>query len=591
MKAIKMKALKKKGPIMTKLFFRKILIVSVLVSLAACQSDESQTPIETSESQSTIEYDTIIKNGVIYDGSGERPYQADIAIMGDQIAIIGDLSNAKAKQVIDANNKAVAPGFINMLSWAPTSLIDDGRALSDIKQGVTLEVFGEGWSMGPLSKESKDYMARSFDLDVETEIKWSTLGEYMDYMQQKGVSVNIASFVGATTLRAYQMGQENRAPTEQEMETMRQLTHQAMQEGAMGLGSSLIYAPAFFATTEELTELAKVVGEYNGMYISHMRSEGNGIEKAVDELIQIAKEADVAAEIYHLKFAGRNNWHKFDAIIKKINDARAQGLAITADMYTYKAGGTGLEATMPPWASEGGDEALVERLNDKKIRAEILAQMNQQSDDWENLYLASGAEGIVLVGLTKPHLLKFQGKSIAEVAKLRGQSAVETIADLIIEEKKRIDAVFFLMSDENIKRKAVLPWLSFASDAGAYAPEGTVLNRPVHPRAYGTFSRVLGRYVRQEKLMSLAEAIRKLSGLPASNLKLKKRGQLRQGYFADVVVFDPNLIIDKATFDQPHQLSEGIEQVFVNGVQVLKDGQHTNLMPGRFVHGPGYRKP
>lgn len=568
--------------------FKFFFAIIVLISLNACQGEPVSKQEEIVEPEKI--YDTIIKNGTIYDGSGGTVYQADLAILDDRIAKIGKLDSAKAAQIIDAKGKAVAPGFINMLSWAPTSLMEDGRGLSDIMQGVTLEVFGEGWSMGPVSEHSKQFMIRSFDLDSDMDVPWNSLGEYMDFMEQKGVSPNIASFVGATTLRMYQLGQQNRAPSDAEMQTMRQLTHQAMQEGAMGLGSSLIYAPAFFATTEELTELAKVVGEYDGMYISHMRSEGNAIGKAVDELIQIAKDADVAAEIYHLKFAGQDNWDKFDTIVGKINRAREQGLAITADMYTYKAGGTGLAATMPPWASEGGNDALVERLKDPQTRAKIISQMQVKSDEWENFYLASGAAGIKLVGLSNPELKQYVGMSVAQVAAARHQKPVDTIADLIVIEGARIDSVFFLMSDENIKRKAVLPWLSFASDAGAYSAQGKILEKPVHPRAYGTFARVLGQYVRQEKLMSLSEAVRKLSGLPAKNLKLKQRGLLMEGYYADVVVFDPDTIIDKATFDQPHQLAVGMQQVFVNGSQVLKNGKHTGKMPGRFVHGPGYKQ-
>lgn len=575
---------------MTAIRFKLLLMFFILTALCACQQNNGSIEDNNAVAGPPDVYDIIIRNGMIYDGSGKPGYRADLAIIDDRIVKIGDLEPAIADIIIDAKNKAVAPGFINMLSWAPTSLIEDGRGLSDIVQGVTLEVFGEGWSMGPVSEQGKQFMIDSFDLDPDMEIPWNSLGEYMDFMENKGVSPNIASFVGATTLRMHQLEQQNRAPNEQEMQTMRQLTHQAMQEGAMGLGSSLIYAPAFFATTEELTELAKVVGEYNGMYISHIRSEGNSIEKAVDELIQIARDANVAAEIYHLKFAGQDNWHKFDKIINKINLAREQGLAITADMYTYTAGGTGLAATMPPWASEGGNAALVERLKDGKTRRKIISQMTTKSNDWENLYLASGSDGIKLIGLSNPKLKKYIGMTIETISALRHQEPVETIADLIIEEQARIDAVYFLMNDRNIKRKAVLPWLSFSSDAGAYSAQGKILESPVHPRAYGSFARVLGQYVRQDKLMSLAEAIRKLSGLPAKNLKLKQRGLLVEGYFADVVVFDPETIIDKATYDKPHQLAVGMHHVLVNGTQVLKDGQHTGKLPGRFIRGPGYKE-
>lgn len=570
--------------------FVALLAIITAFFLAGC--GEPQQPEATVESgaDASFQYDAIIRGGTVYDGGGQPGAVADIAIADDRIAAVGDLSGATAEMVIDATGKAVAPGFVNMLSWAPASLLEDGQGLSDIAQGVTLEVFGEGWTMGPLPEGEglPRFVTDILNMDPNEKPPWTTLGEYMEYLERGGVSPNVASFVGATTLRLHQIGQEDRAPTEQEMETMRELTRQAMEEGALGLGSSLIYPPAFFATTEELVELAKVVGEYGGMYISHMRSEGNSIEAAVDELITIAREANIPAEIYHLKFAGKNNWDKFDTIIKKIETARAAGIRITADMYTYPAGGTGLTATMPPWGSDGGLEALRERLRDPQIRAKIIEEMNTPTDEWENMLQSAGAEGILLIGFQNDEFKPYIGKTLAEVAKLRGASPAETAVDLIEQDGSRVEAMYFMMSEENIKKKIALPWVSFGSDAEALAPQGKVLDRPLHPRTYGTFARLLGHYVRDEKVIPLADAIRKLTSFPAETLGIKNRGRLKEGYFADVVVFDPDTIQDHATFEKPHQLSTGVQHVFVNGVRVFKNGEHTGATPGKFVRGPGY---
>ncbi len=537
----------------------------------------------------SADYDTIIRNGLVVDGSGQPGTKTDVGIRGDRIAEIGDLSSAHGTNEIDASGQVVAPGFINMLSWAVGSLLKDGRGLSDIKQGVTLEVFGEGWSMGPLADNAETKLMLKEFLGEDEEVKWTSLGEYLQFLQQQGVSPNIASFVGATSLRIHQVGFDNRPPTAAEMANMKALTHQAMQEGAMGLGSSLIYPPAFFASTEELVELAKVVGEYDGMYISHMRSEGNRIEQSVEELITIAREGGIGAEIYHLKMAGKQNWGKLPAVVKMIEDARAEGLNITTDMYTYVAGGTSLSACFPPWASDGGQDALLQRLQDPETRATIIEAMRTNADDWENLYYGAGPAGVLLSSIEADGLKGYIGKTVEEIAIERGTNPEETIANLVLESENTIGAVFFLMSEGNVKAQMKLPWMSFGSDAAAQAPEGEVLEQGAHPRTYGNFARVLGKYVRDEKVITLEEAIYKLSALPAHNLKIADRGKLQKDFYADVVVFDPKTISDHATFAQPHQLSTGVSHVWVNGQQVLKDGEHTGALPGQVVHGPGYR--
>ncbi len=566
------------------------LLVAAIVALSGCGESQKPEAVVQTDHKPSVHYDTIIHSGTLYDGSGKPGVKGDIAIDGDRIVAMGNLADATADNTIDATGKAVAPGFVNMLSWAVSSLMDDGRGLSDIVQGVTLEVFGEGWTMGPLP-EGDLPQSITDDLGIKAGERppWTTLGEYMEHLEGLGISPNVASFVGGTTLRIHQIGQEDRAPTDQEMENMRQLTRQAMEEGALGLGTSLIYPPAFFATTEELVELAKVVGEYDGMYISHMRSEGNNIEEAVDELITIAREGNIPAEIYHLKFAGKNNWGKFDTIVNKVEEARAAGIRVSADMYTYTAGGTGLTATMPPWGSDGGLEALRERLRDPETRAKIISEMNTPTDEWENMLQAASPEGILLIGFKNEEFKPYIGKTLAEVAVIRGTTPAETAADLVEQDGSRIEAMYFMMSEENIKKKIALPWVSFGSDAEAVEPKGKVIERPLHPRTYGTFVRLLGKYVRDEQVIPLAEAIRKLTSLPTENLKIHDRGRLREGYFADVVVFNPDTIQDHATFENPHQLSTGMEHVFINGEQVLKDGQHTGATPGRFVRGPGYK--
>jgi len=522
-------------------------------------------------------YDVIISDGLVYDGNGGAPYVADIGISGGRIAAIGALEGEEAETVIDANGLAVAPGFINMLSWATESLLIDGRGQGDIRQGVTLEVFGEGRSEGPLNE------AMQADVDPRWAGEWTTLDEYLEFMVEKGVSPNVASFVGATTVRVNVLGYEDRAPNEEELERMRELVRQAMEEGAVGLGSSLIYAPAFFAETEELIELAKVAGEYGGMYISHLRSEGNRLLESVDELIQIAREADIPAEIYHLKMAGGENWDKFDDVVARVEAAQAEGLGVTANIYSYTAASTGLDAAMPPWVQEGGYDAWAQRLQDPEIRAQVLAEMTIPTDEWENLARMAGPEGVLLVGFENPELRRYAGMTLAEVAQERGTTPAETAIDLVIEDGSRVQVVYFLMSAENVAKGIALPWVSFGSDASSMATEGEFLDRMTHPRAYGNFARVLARYVREEQVITLEDAVRKLTKLPATNLGIAERGELREGYFADIAIFDPAEIQDHATYNDPHQYATGMVHVLVNGVPVLRDGEHTGALPGQVV--------
>jgi len=532
-------------------------------------------------------YDLIIRDGTIYDGSGAAPVQADLAIVADRIEGIGDYHERSARRIIDAKGLAVAPGFINMLSWATASLIADGRSQSDIRQGVTLEVFGEGSSQGPLTAQMKAD-ARARQVDFYFDINWTTLGEYLDYLVQRGISPNVASFVGATTVRVHEMGYDDRAPSAEELARMQDLVRDAMREGALGVASALIYAPAFYADTDELIALNRAAAEFGGMYISHLRSEGNRLLESIDELITVAREARVPAEIYHLKMSGRNNWNKADAALAKVEQAREQGLDITADMYTYTAASTGLDAAMPPWVQEGGYRAWAARLQDPAVRARLVQEMTSDSDEWENLGLAAGPEGMLLVGFRNAALRRYIGRTLAEVAAERGTSPQATAMDLVIEDGSRVQVVYFLMSEENVAKCVALPWVSFGSDAASLAAEGVFLKQSTHPRAYGNFARVLGRYVRDEQALSMAEAIRKLTALPAGNLKIRDRGRLRAGYYADVVLFDPAQIQDRATFDDPHRYATGMRYVLVNGQLVLDRGQHTGALPGRVVRGPGW---
>jgi len=550
-------------------------VITLSVMFSACQKDK---------------YAVIIRSGTVYDGSGKPGITTDIGINADTVAFIGDLSKAVGDKEIDAHGLAVAPGFINMMSHAEVSLLIDGNSQSDIRQGITLEVLGEG-SMGPLNEKMKsdyrDQMKRNPDWRFD--IDWTTLGEYLKSLERRGVSPNVASFVGANTIRIHELGYENRAPNPEELERMKALVKQAMEEGAMGTTTALIYAPDNYATTEELIELSKVAAPYGGMYISHMRSEGNNILNAIDETIRIAREAKLPAEIYHLKLGGKENWGKLDSVIAKIDKANKSGLRITADMYTYTAGATGLDATMPPWVQEGGIKDWIKRLKDPAIRKKVLLEMRTPTDKWENLLLNAGdPDRVLLLGFTNDSLKQYAGKTLGEVANIHGKSPEETAMDLVITDSTRVETAYFLMNEENIKRQIGLTYVSFGSDAGSPTAAGMFLKYKDHPRAYGNFTRLLGKYVRDEKVIPLEEAIRKLTSLPATNLKIKKRGLLQSGYYADLAIFDPAKIQDHATFEKPHQYSTGMVHVFVNGTQVLENGEHTGATPGRVVRGPGW---
>jgi N-acyl-D-amino-acid deacylase len=535
-----------------------------------------------------IEYDVIIRRGNIYDGSGGAPFTGDVAILGKRIAAVGRLEEDRGRLELDARGLAVAPGFINMLSWACESLIEDGLSQSDIRQGVTLEVMGESFSYGPLNEAMKEEM-RQRQSDIRFEIAWTTLDEYLTHLVQRGVSTNVASFVGTGTLRTHVVGYEDRPATAEELGRMCALTRAAMEDGAVGLASALIYVPDCFNRPEELIEMARAASEYSGLYISHLRSEGVGLLEGVEELIETARQAKVRAEIYHLKASGMRNWSKLAPAIEKIEAARAQSLAITADMYPYIASATGLDVTMPPWVQEGGHEAWMERLKDPQVRQRVRQEMNTHSDAWENGFLeACSPENILLVGFKNPALKPLTGKTVAQVSAMRGASPEDTIMDLVVEDDSRVGAIYFSMSEENVRRQIGLPWVSFGSDEASQAPEGAFLLSNPHPRAYGTFARVLGKYVRDEKIIPLEEAVRRLTSLPAANLRLDRRGALQSGYYADLAIFDPETIQDHATFERPHQYASGMAHVFVNGEQVLRDGEHTGAKPGQVVRGPGW---
>lgn len=543
--------------------------------------------ITHAQSKAQGTFDVIIKNGTVYNGTGGASFKADVGIKGDKVAAIGDLSRSKAALIVDATGMAVAPGFINMLSWSTESIIVDPRSMGELKQGVTTQIYGEGNSMGPLNDRMKK-MAKDDQGDLKYDIGWTTLADYLLYLEKRGVSQNVASYIGATTIRQYVLGEDDKQPTPEQMQQMRDLVEKEMRAGALGIGSSLIYAPAFYAKTEELIEMCKVAAKYKGKYISHMRSEGNRLIEAVEELMRISREAKIPAEIYHLKAAGKNNWKKMDQVLAMVEKARKSGMKITADMYNYPAGATGLDAAMPPWVLDGGYPALFKRIQDPATRKKIVEEIRTPTDKWENLYLAAGsADKVLLIGFKNDKLKPLTGKTLAEVAKMRGTDPENTILDLVLEDQSRVGTVYFLMDEENIKKQIKYPWVSFGSDAESMAPEGAFLKSNPHPRAYGNFARLLGKYVREEKVISLQEAIRRLSGLPATNLGLDRRGFLKPGYYADVIIFDPKTIADKATFEKPHQYSVGVRDVFVNGVQMLKNGDHTGKFSGRAIWGPG----
>jgi len=532
-------------------------------------------------------FDVLIRGGTVYDGTGGPGRRADVAIAGDRIEGVGSFNAAEATTVIDATGLAVAPGFVNMLSWSTESLLVDGRSQGELRQGITTQIFGEGSSMGPLNEAMKKRMVEQMG-DIKYDITWTSLSEYLRELERRGVSQNVASFLGATTVREHVIGLENRQPTADELEAMRDIVRREMEAGALGIGSSLIYAPAFFASTEELIELCKVAAKYRGKYISHVRSEGNRLVEAVEELIRISRDARIPAEIYHLKAAGQANWPKMDRVVALVEAARRRGQKITADMYTYTAGATGLDASMPPWVLDGGYDEAYKRLASPEMRTKIAAAIRTPSKEWENLYLAAGsADRVLLVEFKSEALKPLTGKTLADVARLRDEDPVDTIMNLVLEDRSRVGTVYFMMSEDNLKRQIRLPWVSFGSDAASMAPEPPFTRSSAHPRAYGNFARLLGKYVRDEHVIPLAAAIHRLSGLPATNLELRDRGFLRRGMFGDVVVFDPETIADRATFEQPHQYAVGVTHVLVNGVLVLKDGEHTGAKPGRALRGVG----
>ena len=550
-----------------------ILSCHILVGCAGDSPEAAQT------------FDTIIRGGTLYDGSGGPPYSSDLGISGEKITAIGDLSDAVGRVEVDATGKAVSPGFINMIAWGVTSLINDGRGISDISQGITLEVFGEGNSMGPLSPTMKAEFPKYWD---QVTPSWTTLGEYLEFLEEKGVSSNVASFIGATTARIHVLGRDDVEASPAQLLEMQSLVRSAMQEGAVGVASSLIYTPASFASTEELIALASAASEFGGIYASHMRNEGKGIFEALDELITIAREADIPAEIYHLKISYPPFWDRFDDVLEVIEAARRSGLNITADMYPYPAGSTGLDAIMPPWVKEGGIDQWIARMQDPDTRARLVNAMQENPDDWDNRLASGGAESVLLVEFRNPDLKHLAGMTLAEVAQQRGMSPEETAMDLVIEDRTRVGAMYFNQSEDVVRKAIQQPWVSFCTDAVSVAAEGDQLLNHRHPRTYGTFPRVLGHYVRDLQLLSLEQAVHRASGLPATNLSLRNRGFLREGYFADVLVFDPATIQDHATFEQPHQYSTGMEKVFVNGELVFEDGEHTGALPGQFVRGPGW---
>jgi N-acyl-D-amino-acid deacylase len=560
-----------------KITMHKILALTLILPL---------TVAAFAQKRSEQQFDIIIRNGMVYDGSGRPPVKADVAIRGDRIAAVGNLSHADAKTIVDAKGLAVAPGFINMLSHSETSWLVDDRSLSELREGVTTQIFGES-SMGPLSPEMK-IRRTSAQGDLKFQIEWTTLAEYLNYLQKRGISQNVASFIGAPTIREYVIGLADKPPTPAQLDQMRELVRREMEAGALGITTALIYPPAFFAKTDELIELCKVAAKYQGKYTAHIRSEGAQLIEAVQETIRISREAGLPAEIYHLKASGEANWPKMDQVISMIEEARRQGVKITADMYTYPAGGTGLDASLPPWVFDGGREAAYKRLQDPATRQKIAEAVRTPTNEWENLYLLSGSpDRILLASFRNDDLKPLTGKTLAEVAKMRGKDPIETIMDLLLEDQSRIGTIYFLMNEDNIKKQIRQTWVSFGSDAASIAAEGVFLKSSTHPRTYGNFARLLGKYVREEKVISLTEAVRRLTSLPAANLGLNHRGLLQKDMFADVVIFDPQTIADRATFDNPHQYSVGVRDVFVNGVQVLKDGDHTGAKPGRALWGPG----
>lgn len=536
-----------------------------------------------------LAFDLILRGGTVYDGSGGEPIAGDIGVRGDTIERVGDLRDARSGAVIDAAGMAVAPGFINMLSHSYLTMLHDGRSLSELKQGVTTQVFGEGSSMGPLNDGLRHRLTEQ-DPALNYSVEWRSLAEYLTFAEKKGVSQNVASYIGATTLRTYVAGHENRPLTRGELDIVCGLIREEMEAGALGIGSSLIYPPAFFATTDELIEMCAATAPYHGKYISHMRNEGLELLDGIDELVRIGREASVPAEIYHLKASGRDAWPLMQRAIEAVESARADGLAVTADMYTYTAGATGLSNCIPPWYHEGGQERLFERLADPAVRSEIRTTIETQRHGWENLYQdAAGAENILILQTRDPGLRRYQGKTLAQAAAMDGTDPLDAMMDLVMRDRSRVGTAYFMMAEENVRLGLSQPWVSLGSDAGSMAAEGVFLSRSTHPRAYGNFARLLGKYVREEKVLALPDAIRRMTRLPADNLGLDRRGRIEEGFFADLIVFDPATVADHATYENPHRYASGVRDVIVNGTVTLRDGEFAGTFAGRAVYGPGRR--
>lgn len=558
---------------------KTLYVASLCLALSITCFGQVKTP-------APVPYDVIIQNGMIYDGSGKKPYKGDVGIRADRVVAVGTVSSGRAKAVIDAKGMAVAPGFINVLSHTGDMLLKDGRSMGDLKQGVTTEVFGES-SWGPIVREEDRLALNRYMKMVGDTCDWTTLREFMLKLERKGVTPNFASYVGAGKVRMAVLGEDDIKPTPSQLARMQALVREAMEGGALGVTTALIYPPSTFADTDELIALCREAAHYGGRYIVHMRSEGDRLEEGIQELIRIGKEAKLPVELYHLKASGVRNWPKIDKAITMINQARQQGQDVTANMYTYTAGATGLTACLPPYLFNGGFLAGWKRLQDPDERRKIAEEVRHQTQPWENLFaLAGSMDNIVLAGFEQDSLKKYTGKTLGQVATMRGKDPLETVMDLIVQDKARVETIYSLMSEENVRKEIQQPWVSFGSDA-ASTTEADNQNGTTHPRSFGNFARLLGRYVREEKLISLDEAIRRLTSLPATNHKLKDRGLLKPGYFADLVIFDPATIADKATFEKPFQYAVGMQHVFINGKQVLRDGQHTGAFPGRALWGPG----
>jgi N-acyl-D-amino-acid deacylase len=555
-----------------------LLFLFALMSLTVLSSVSNSAPA----------YDLIIRNGRIIDGSGRSALSADLAIQGDRIARIGNLGGAKANREIDARGQIVAPGFIDMLGQSEQYVLIDPRAMSKVMMGVTTEITGEGESIAPLNdrilKEQEDFNRR-FNLTVD----WRTMGEYFRRLGKQGAGVNLGTFVGATQVREYVIGYDDRPPTTAELEQMKKLVAEAMKDGALGVSTSLQYVPARFAKTDEIVELARVAHQYGGIYISHQRSEANAIDDSMKEVFEIARRANIPAEIWHFKTAYKKNWGRMPEMLRRIAAARRRGLKITADVYPYVAGSTSLSACLPPWSLEGGTDRMIARLKDSATRERLKKEITTDSKDWENIYLGSGGPSGILIGaVTNRDLERWQGKRLSEIAAAENKDPLDALLDFIIADHGQTGAIFFMMQESDMQAALKSPFVSICTDSGARATDGPLAGSKSHPRGWGTYPRILGRYVRDEHLMPLELAIHKMTGLPASNVGLRQRGLLREGYFADITIFDPKTVIDRATFEEPNQYPVGINFVIVNGQVEVDNGQRTPALAGRVLRGPGY---